>query len=153
VASGENRALEAAQRAISSPLLEDNTIHGARGILLNIPGSSNMTLHEVKEAASLIQNDAHEDANIIFGTVIDDAMGDEIRLTVIATGFDRIESKNGEITNNSHISSFARGDLTKPTFLRKEKNAEKKEIVKMGLIDDGDLGEFEIPTFLRKQAD
>lgn len=153
VASGENRALEAAQRAISSPLLEDNTIHGARGILLNITGSSNMTLHEVKEAASLIQNDAHEDANIIFGTVIDDAMGDEIRLTVIATGFDRMESKKGEITNISHISNFGRGDLSKPTFLRKEKNAEKKEIVKMGLIDDGDLGEFEIPTFLRKQAD
>lgn len=153
VASGENRAIEAAQRAISSPLLEDNTIHGARGILLNITGSSNMTLHEVKEAASLIQNDAHEDANIIFGTVIDDAMGDEIRLTVIATGFDRKESKKGEITNISHISSFPRGDLSKPTFLRKEKNLEKATVVKMGLIDDGDLNEFEIPTFLRKQAD
>jgi len=153
VATGENRAVEAAQRAISSPLLEDNTIHGARGILMNITGGSNMTLFEVKEAATLIQNEAHEEANIIFGTVIDDSMGDEIRLTVIATGFDRKEAKSGEIKSISHITPFSRGDLSKPTFLRNEKKAEKATIVKMGLIDDDDMGEFEIPTFLRKQAD
>jgi len=153
VASGENRAVEAAQRAISSPLLEDNTIHGARGILMNITGGSNMTLYEVKEAATLIQNEAHEEANIIFGTVIDDSMGDEIRLTVIATGFDRKETKKAEITNISHITSFGRGDLSKPTFLRKEKAIDKAAIVKMGLIDDDEMSEFEIPTFLRKQAD
>ncbi|HPQ61003.1 MAG TPA: cell division protein FtsZ [Syntrophales bacterium] len=153
VATGENRAVEAAQRAISSPLLEDNTIHGARGILMNITGGSNMTLFEVKEAATLIQNEAHEEANIIFGTVIDDSMGDEIRLTVIATGFDRKEAKSGEITSIPHITPFSRGDLSRPTFLRNEKKAEKATIVKMGLIDDDDMGEFEIPTFLRKQAD
>ena len=86
-ASGENRAVEAAQRAISSPLLEDVSIKGARGLLINVTGGSDMALYEVNEAASLIQEEAHEDANIIFGAVIDDAMSDEIRVTVIATGF------------------------------------------------------------------
>ena len=87
-ASGENRAVEAAQRAISSPLLEDNTIQGAQGILLSITGGPDMSLYEVNEASSLIQAEAHEDANIIFGTVIDENMKDEIRITVIATGFE-----------------------------------------------------------------
>jgi cell division protein FtsZ len=86
-ASGENRAVEAAQRAISSPLLEDVSIKGARGLLINVTGGSDMALYEVNEAASLIQEEAHEDANIIFGAVIDEAMSDEIRVTVIATGF------------------------------------------------------------------
>jgi len=85
MAAGERRALEAAQRAISSPLLEDMDINGATGILLNITGSSNMTLHEVNDAAILIQEAAHEEANIIFGAVIDDQMGDHLRITVIAT--------------------------------------------------------------------
>jgi cell division protein FtsZ len=86
-ASGENRAVEAAQKAVSSPLLEDISIHGARGVLINITGSHDLSLHEVNEAATLIQEEAHEDANIIFGAVIDEQMGDEIRITVIATGF------------------------------------------------------------------
>jgi cell division protein FtsZ len=89
VASGENRAVEAAQKAISSPLLEDISIKGARGVLINITGSADLSLHEVNDAATLIQNEAHEDANIIFGAVIDEEMGDEIRITVIATGFGR----------------------------------------------------------------
>ena len=86
-ASGENRAVEAAHKAIASPLLEDISIHGAKGVLINITGSHNLSLHEVNEAATLIQEEAHEDANIIFGAVIDEQMGDEIRITVIATGF------------------------------------------------------------------
>ena len=86
-ATGENRAIEAAQRAIASPLLEDVSIRGAKGVLINITGSHDLSLHEVNEAASLIQEEAHEDANIIFGAVIDERMGDEIRITVIATGF------------------------------------------------------------------
>src|SRR5216683_2887316 len=86
-ASGENRALEAAQRAISSPLLEDVSIKGARGLLINVTGGPDMSLYEVNEAASLIQEEAHEDANIIFGAVIDEKIADEIRITVIATGF------------------------------------------------------------------
>src|SRR5512137_2713224 len=86
IASGENRAVEAAQKAISSPLLEDNTIQGAHGVLLNITGGPEMSLYEINEASSLIQSEAHEDANIIFGTVVDENMMDEIRITVIATG-------------------------------------------------------------------
>jgi len=86
-ASGENRAIEAAQRAIQSPLLEDMSIRGAKGVLINITGSTDLALHEVNDASTLIQEEAHEDANIIFGAVIDEAMGDEIRITVIATGF------------------------------------------------------------------
>jgi cell division protein FtsZ len=86
-AAGENRAVEAAQRAISSPLLEDVSIKGARGLLINVTGGPDMSLYEVNEAASLIQEEAHEDANIIFGAVIDEKIADEIHVTVIATGF------------------------------------------------------------------
>ena len=89
VAEGKRRAAEAAEAAISSPLLEDITIDGATGILINITGGPDLTLHEVNEASTLVQEAAHEDANIIFGSVIDSNAGDEVRITVIATGFDR----------------------------------------------------------------
>ncbi len=89
VGSGKKRAMEAAEMAISSPLLEDVSIEGATGILINITGGPDLTLHEVNEASSLIQAAAHEDANIIFGSVIDPNLSDEVRITVIATGFDR----------------------------------------------------------------
>jgi cell division protein FtsZ len=88
ISSGEHRAVEAAQRAISSPLLEEASIEGAKGVLINITGGSDMTLFEVHEAASIIQEAADEEANIIFGTVIDPGMKDEVKVTVIATGFD-----------------------------------------------------------------
>src|SRR5436190_7633085 len=88
VSSGEHRAVEAAQRAISSPLPEEASIEGATGVLINITGGSDMTLFEVHEAASIIQEAADEEANIIFGTVIDPRMKDEVKVTVIATGFD-----------------------------------------------------------------
>jgi cell division protein FtsZ len=87
VRSGENRAVEAAQAAMASPLLEAGAIDGARGILINITGSSSLKLSEVNEASSLIQSAAHEDANIIFGAVLDEKMGEEVKITVIATGF------------------------------------------------------------------
>jgi len=87
VRSGANRAVEAAQAAMASPLLEAGAIDGARGILINITGSSSLKLSEVNEASSLIQSAAHEDANIIFGAVLDERMGDEVKITVIATGF------------------------------------------------------------------
>jgi cell division protein FtsZ len=87
VRSGENRAVEAAQAAMASPLLEAGAIDGARGILINITGSSSLKLSEVNEASSLIQTAAHEDANIIFGAVLDEKMGEEVKITVIATGF------------------------------------------------------------------
>jgi cell division protein FtsZ len=96
-ASGENRAIEAAQRAVSSPLLEDMCVRGARGVLINITGGPDLALHEVNDAATLIQEEAHEDAEIIFGAVIDERMGDEIRITVIATGF-------GQPTQSQHAA-------------------------------------------------
>jgi cell division protein FtsZ len=88
-ASGDDRALKATQQAISSPLLEEATIEGARGVLINITGGPDLTLYEVNEASSVIRESAHENANIIFGAVIDESMRDEMKITVIATGFDR----------------------------------------------------------------
>src|SRR2546428_8923611 len=88
VSSGEHRAVEAAQRAISSPVLEEASVEGAKGVLINITGGTDMTLFEVHGAASIIQEAADEEANIIFGTVIDPKMKDEVKVTVIATGFD-----------------------------------------------------------------
>ena len=94
IGRGDNRAVDAAQAAISSPLLEDLSIEGARGVLINITGSENMSLFEVNEASTLVQEAAHEDANIIFGAVIDESMDeDEVRVTVIATGLEGVESR------------------------------------------------------------
>ena len=93
IAGGENRALEAAQLAIASPLLEDLSIQGARGIIINFTAASELTLHEMDEAASLIQEETHEDAEVIFGVVLDDSLGDNLRITVIATGFDSVQSQ------------------------------------------------------------
>jgi cell division protein FtsZ len=91
IGTGKRRATEAAETAISSPLLEDVSIEGATGILINITGGPDLTLHEVNEASSLIQQAAHEDANIIFGSVIDPNLSEEVRITVIATGFHAAE--------------------------------------------------------------
>ena len=90
--SGPDRAMSAAMAAMASPLLEAGAIDGARGILINITGSSSLKLSEVNEASTVIQNAAHEDANIIFGAVLDESMGDEVKITVIATGFRQAES-------------------------------------------------------------
>jgi cell division protein FtsZ len=148
-ASGENRAVEAAQKAISSPLLEDNTIQGARGVLLNITGGPNMTLYEINEASSLIQAESHEDANIIFGTVVDESMGDEIRITVIATGFNDKEAVMGNVTP---LGSIRRSNLAVPTYIRNEKPADGPAGAKSpDEIDENP--DLEIPTFLRRQAD
>ena len=91
-ASGDGRAVNAARAAISSPLLEAS-IEGARGMLLNVSGPSDLGLFEVNEAAEIVAKAAHPDANIIFGAVIDDSLGDEVRITVIAAGFDRFEGE------------------------------------------------------------
>ncbi len=100
VRSGANRAIEAAQAAMASPLLEAGAIDGARGILINITGSSSLKLSEVNEASSLIQSAAHEDANIIFGAVLDEKMGEEVKITVIATGFrDQMPERRARMLN------------------------------------------------------
>jgi cell division protein FtsZ len=152
-ASGENRAVEAAQRAISSPLLEDNTIQGAHGILLSITGGPNLSLYEVNEASSLIQAEAHEEANIIFGTVIDESMGDEIRITVIATGFEDAMKKKQIPANVAHMGGFRREDLSTPAYLRRERTRDHASVVTMGINDETENVDIEIPTFLRRQAD
>ena len=93
LASGEGRALEAAEKAISSPLLIDTSIEGARGVLINITGGKDLTLHEVSKASDLIHRMAHPEANIIFGTVIDNSLKEMVKVTVIATGFDSPKEK------------------------------------------------------------
>jgi cell division protein FtsZ len=100
VRSGQNRAIEAAQAAMASPMLEAGAIDGARGILINITGSSSLKLNEVNEASTLIQSAAHEDANIIFGAVLDEKMGEEVKITVIATGFrDQMPERRARMLN------------------------------------------------------
>jgi cell division GTPase FtsZ len=91
-ADGENRAMQAAQRAISSPLLEDGSVNGARGVIINVTGGPDLSLMEVNEASCVIQEAAHEDANIIFGAVVDPTLTGKVKITVIATGFDRVGS-------------------------------------------------------------
>ena len=117
VACGENRAVEAARRAISSRLLEDGSIQGAKGVLINITGGSDLLLHEVSEAAGIIHEAADGEANIIFGAVLDERMKDEVKITVIATGFDRIGA-------DTALPPIARGEvdgteLEIPAFMRR----------------------------------
>jgi len=104
IRSGQNRAVEAAQAAMASPLLEAGAIDGSRGILINITGSSSLKLSEVNEASSLIQSAAHEDANIIFGAVLDENMGEEVKVTVIATGFrDQMPERRARMLNLGEV--------------------------------------------------
>src|SRR5438128_5820044 len=118
-ATGENRAVEAAKKAISSRLLEDGSIHGARGVLINITGGHDLLLHEVSEASNIIHDAADSEANIIFGAVLDETMKDEVKITVIATGFDR----RAESYNVAAAATAARAapvpDLEIPAFLRR----------------------------------
>jgi cell division protein FtsZ len=118
VAKGENRAVTAAKMAVESPLLE-STINGAKGVLLNITGSSNLGLYEVNEAAAIISEAADPDANIIFGAVIDESLGEEIRITVIATGFEKQRNKR-MVRDDLEIKPFITDDLDIPAFLRRK---------------------------------
>ena len=135
-ASGENRAEDAAKQAVQSPLLE-TSIEGARGVIINITGGEDLGLHEVNTAAELVQRSVDPEANIIFGTVTDPEMKDEIQITVIATGFEKTEARNsGSVDNlvnktwekkinsipSSTDMSSSQGDLDIPAFLRKNKN-------------------------------
>ncbi len=173
IASGENRSTEAAQKAISSPLLEDITIEGAKGLLINITGGENMTLSEINEATTLIQKEAHEEANVIWGMVVDKTMKEEIRVTVIATGFGNKEEKKATQFKRAAPISFGLREQNKldiprfsfgnkennrdiPAFMRKVKTNERFDELKLELPPDfsvEDEDRFDIPTFLRKQAD
>ncbi len=136
-AHGDNRSENAARQAVSSPLLEAS-IEGARGILLNVTASSELGLHEVRDAADVIHDVAHPDANIIFGTVIDDAMGEEIRITVIAAGFDRWDDGIAGSTRSS--TSISANEIT-DIF-----DAEDHQEIPLDIDDDD---EFDVPSFLK----
>jgi len=119
VCSGSRRAVEAAQAAMASPLLETGAIDGARGILINITGSSSLKLSEVNEASSLIQTAAHEDANIIFGAVLDEKMGEEVKITVIATGFrDQMPDRRARMLNVAEMPVVSVPVVTAGNWMR-----------------------------------
>jgi len=156
VSSGEHRAVEAAQRAISSPLLEEASIEGAKGVLINITGGSDMTLFEVHEAASIIQEAADEEANIIFGTVIDPRMKDEIKVTVIATGFDSatkgfLNTRGEQLSSGNARTASSTGHAPFRPFAPKEIAAQHEvtpEVASQPQV--GAEGEIYDPPFFRK---
>jgi len=154
VAEGERRAAEAAHGAISSPLLEEIDISGAMGVLVNISGSSNMTMEEFEEASTIIHEKVHEDANIIVGLVIDEELGDAIKITAIATGFGEKAVQQKPITEKLSAETIPvlRGsskiDRDVPTYLRKQ---QREGFSTRDMF--GDDEQFDIPTFLRKRVD
>jgi len=160
---GDNRAIEAAEKAISSPLLEDISIHGARGVLINVTASPDVTLQEVNEAAELIHAEADENANIIWGMVIDPEAQDRVRVTVIATGFgipleDGVEiSKSSMLTGGRAAGRSPLATSAEISSTRSGKESGSSDVIRLKklpvLSSAEDQEKYEIPTFLRKQAD
>ncbi len=166
--SGENRAIEAAERAISHPLLEDISIHGAKAVLMNITSTSSLTMEEMTEASERIHSEAGDDAEIIWGAVMDETLGDEMRVTVIATGIGGvpevgirgIKTRRGADKLRGKIRDITPADLEnavnydEPTFIRRHKNsaaeASPESNYKGIVVDNTDL---EVPTFMRRRAD
>ncbi|GMT42666.1 MAG: cell division protein FtsZ [bacterium] len=148
-ASGENRAAEAAQKAIHSPLLEDTSIEGAKGILINITGGEDLSLFEINEASSVVQKNAHPDANIIFGAVIDPSLTEKCIVTVIATGFSSA-SEASEPVEMKAVKTAKPDDKTNVTKIPVAQ-PKKKTLVLSDISDYAN--EFDIPTFIRKQMD
>lgn len=155
LASGENRAVEAATKAISSPLLEDIDISGAKGVLVNITGSSSMTMDEFDAASRVIHEKVHEDANIIVGLVIDENLGENVKITAIATGFgDRFDMEKTKAELKS-VSSRVEGEEVNreiPTFKRVERQPRETPMKQRAFFADED-DQYDIPTFLRKSVD
>ncbi len=166
-ASGENRAAEAAQMAINSPLLEDVSISGARGLLMNVTGPPDMTMEEIDQASNYIKQEVHEDADIFWGVVFDESLGDEIQITVIATGIEREHydkvvrlrdvtpedaddawtvKLNGEVLETP---TFQRAEEAPSRAYREELNYKKKGLLKRTFFKDS----LDYPTFLRAKAD
>ncbi len=155
VGRGEHRAIDAAQKAIASPLLEETSIEGARGVLINITGGADLTLHEVNEAASAVAEAAHEEANIIVGAVIDEALTDEIRVTVIATGF---EERRPAAAPAAGVAAAAPGART--VELKAFRGGERPSPWRRSRVDgiradgvEAPADDLDIPAFLRRQAD
>ena len=165
VAHGANRATEATQRAISSPLLEDGSIDGARGVLLNITGGASLSLHEVTEASSLIEQAVDKDANIIFGAVVDERLKYEVVITVIATGFERGELATQHAPRQTAIPTISSREAperelppaaktaARPAFMRRSPAArdstDRIQDRTMLAVEE----EWDVPTFLRRQSD
>jgi cell division protein FtsZ len=144
---GEHRALDAAQKAIASPLLDDTSIEGARGILINFTGGPDLSIHEVVEAARVVEEAAHEEANIIWGTVIDETLHDEVRVTVIATGF--AERKEAADPLPRKVVEMPQRPARAPSqsWRRPVVSSPRAE------ADDGLAEDLDVPAFLRRQAD
>ncbi|MCB9655884.1 MAG: cell division protein FtsZ [Deltaproteobacteria bacterium] len=163
VGTGPNRAVEAAHAAIHSPLLEDIDIQGAMGILINITGGPGLTLHEVNAASTAIAEEAHEDANIIFGSVVDPAAEDEVRITVIATGFglgrnhakaQTVQQKRDPSNRPSASNRWDERDRDIPTHIRRRRESQQFGPRSRDVIPiDPEGDSLDIPTFLRRQAD
>jgi len=155
MSSGDNRAAEAATAAISSPLLEDIDISGARGVLVNICGSSSMTMDEYEVVSRIIHEKVHEDANIIIGLLVDENLGESLKVTAIATGFgDRFERDKERVEKVTRIQGVSRTDWDRPTFERNREETQRRPAVTRQpsfLADEED--QYDIPTFLRKSVD
>jgi cell division protein FtsZ len=150
IGRGADRALDAAHKAIASPLLDDTSIEGARGILINFTGGADLSIHEVEEAARIVQEAAHEEANIIFGAVIDPSLEDEVRMTVIATGFAEKKTESvgpSKVVDLPRASRAAAGAAPGPWRSRKFGEARAESDDPLGDSD------YDVPTFLRRQAD
>jgi cell division protein FtsZ len=155
IATGTNRAIDAANRAISSPLLEDNSIQGAQGILINISGSSSLTLHEVHEASSVIQKAAHENANIIFGAVMDDSMKDAVKITVIAAGFKEANKKNIPQKPSFLPKTWKAGREVETPVPQQQTLPNVVHQVQQNVREvshEVPADDLDVPTFLRRQA-
>lgn len=164
IASGENRAIEAAQRAISHPLLEDISISGAKGVLMNITSNTDLTMEEMTEASDRIYNEVGEDADIIWGTAVDDSIGNEMRVTVIATGINsgpdtsiknELRGKVRDVTLDDINDAV---DYDEPTFIRRkhavgESSGGTYRGYRGIVVDNADLANLDVPTFLRRKAD
>jgi len=162
VGRGEHRAIDAAQKAIASPLLEETSIEGARGLLINITGGGDLTLHEVNEAASTVAEAAHEEANIIVGAVVDDALAEEIRVTVIATGFEdrRASLPAAPATAAVSVAAGAAAGGGRTVDLKAFRGGERSAPWRRPRVEgvradgaDGFADDLDIPAFLRRQAD
>ncbi len=147
VGRGEHRALDAAQKAVASPLLDETSIEGAKGILINFTGGSDLSIHEVEEAARVVQEAAHDEANIIFGAVIDPALEDEVRITVIATGFTERKEAAGLGPRVVEMPKGPRSPV-QPSRDWRRRLSEVRAEAEAPLEED-----LDVPAFLRRQAD
>jgi cell division protein FtsZ len=142
VASGTNRAIDAANRAINSPLLEENSIQGAQGILINVSGSNSLALHEIHEAASIIQKAAHENANIIFGAVMDESLKEQVKITVIAAGFRQVPER---LPRHSYLPKEFKGEPEIEPRIAEPVAEQQPSIMPTAPADD-----LDIPAFMRR---